>query len=96
MNYAELIDWLLEGRWKYDILRCLDYFQAAGADYDERMSDALGVLEKKRRKDGRWPLQAHHPGARHFDMETAGRPSRWNTLRALRVFRRYGGRNVWR
>jgi hypothetical protein len=84
-------------RWKYDILRCLDYFQAAGVEYDERMDDALDVLEKKRRKDGRWPLQANHPGALHFEMEEVGKPSRWNTLRALRVLRRYGGRNnTWR
>lgn len=83
-------------RWKYDILRCLDYFQASGVEYDERMSDALDVLERKQRKDGRWPLQANHPGALHFEMEEVGKPSRWNTLRALRVLRRYRGRNAWR
>jgi hypothetical protein len=73
-------------RWKYDILRALDYFRYAGAGYDGRMDDAIEVLKKKRKKDGRWSLQAKHPGAVHFDMEPAGKPSRWNTLRALRVF----------
>ena len=77
-------------RWKYDILRGLDYLRAAGVEYDGRMSGSLDVLEKKRRKDGRWPLQAHYPGLQHFEMECAGRPSRWNTLRALRVLCRYG------
>lgn len=72
-------------RWKYDILRALDYFRSAGAGYDGRMDDAIEVLKKKRRKDGRWNLQAKHPGAVHFDMEQSGQPSRWNTLRALRV-----------
>lgn len=77
-------------RWKYDILRALDYFRLAGAKYDSRMDDAVQVLLKKRRADNRWPLQAKHPGQTHFDMEKAGEPSRWNTLRALRVLRHFG------
>lgn len=76
-------------RWRYDILRALDFFRAADIDYDERMQPALNVLHKKRRKDGTWPVQAKHPGQVHFDMEHTGRPSRWNTLRALRVLKRY-------
>jgi len=59
-------------RWRYDILRALDYFRAARSPYDTRMDDALEVLAKKRRADGRWPLQAKHPGRVHFDMEKAG------------------------
>jgi hypothetical protein len=74
-------------RWRYDILRALDYFQAAGIAYDLRMQPALDVLQKKRRKDGTWPVQAKHPGQVHFDMEKTGAPSRWNTLRALRVLK---------
>ena len=72
-------------RWYYDILRALDYFQAAGIHYDSRMLPALDVLKKKQRADGKWPVQAKHPGQTHFDMEKTGGPSRWNTLRALRV-----------
>lgn len=77
-------------RWKYDILRALDYFQFAGVPYDPRMQDAIDVLMKKRRKDNRWPVQARHPGQTHFDMEKTGGPSRWNTLRVLRVLKCYG------
>ena len=77
-------------RWKYDILRALDYFQAANIPYDERMQPALDILNKKRRADGAWPVQAKHPGKVHFDMEQTGGPSRWNTLRALRVLKQYG------
>jgi hypothetical protein len=77
-------------RWRYDILRGLDYFRQAGADYDSRMSDSIDVLLKKRRTDNRWPLQAKHAGQTHFDMEPSGKPSRWNTLRALRVLKFYG------
>lgn len=77
-------------RWFYDILRALDYFRSVGATYDPRMRDALDVLLQKRRRDGSWPLQARHAGQVHFDMEPAGQPSRWNTLRALRVLQHFG------
>jgi hypothetical protein len=77
-------------RWRYDILRSLDYFRVAGQTYDERMSDALNVLIKKQRSDSRWPLQAKHSGKTHFEMEAAGEASRWNTLRALRVISHFG------
>jgi hypothetical protein len=77
-------------RWRYDILRALDYFKFTGMAYDTRMEDAIEVLLRKRRKDGKWPLQAKHPGQTHFDMERSGEPSRWNTLRALRVLKYFG------
>ena len=76
-------------RWKYDILRALDYLRSAEVSYDPRMQDALDLLKKKRLKDGRWPLQAKHPGQTHFDMEKTGDASRWNTLRALRVSKHF-------
>ena len=72
-------------RWKYDILRALDYFRQVNAPVDPRMMPALKIIKQKRRKDGRWPVQAKHAGQVHFDMEPTGKPSRWNTLRALRV-----------
>jgi len=77
-------------RWKYDILRALDYFQFTGVKYDNRIEDAIQVLLKKRRKDGTWPVQAKHTGLTHFDMEKTGNASRWNTLRALRVLNHFG------
>ncbi len=76
-------------RWKYDILRALDYFRAAGSLYDPRMEEALAIVADKRRKDGTWPVQAKHGGQTHFDMEKTGGPSRWNTLRALRVLQHF-------
>lgn len=93
---GEIIDkrWLMlsyPSRWKYDILRALDYFQAAGINYDPRMQDAIDILPKKRRKDRTWPVQAKHPGQTHFDMEETGGPSLWNTLRALRVLKHFAG-----
>ncbi len=76
-------------RWRYDILRALDYFQNANTGFDKRMTDALEILLKKRRPDNTWPLQAKHTGQTHFDMEQAGKPSRWNTLRAMRVLNHF-------
>jgi hypothetical protein len=94
-NTGEIIDRRMlmlsfPSRWRYDILRCLDYFRAKGLEFDTRMGPAIGILLSKRRKDGTWPLQAKHPGQVHFDMEEPGQPSRWNTLRALRVLEWFG------
>ncbi len=77
------------GRWKYDILRALDYFQFVGRKWDERMAEAVEVIQKKRKQNGTWNVQAAHPGQIHFLMEKAGVPSRWNTLRALRVLKHF-------
>lgn len=74
-------------RWHYDLLRGLDHFQATAAPWDDRYRDSLDVLGARRRKDGTWPVQHKHGGKVWFDMEQTGGPSRWNTLRALRVMR---------
>ena len=76
-------------RWRYDILRGLDYFRYAGRKWDERMSEAIDVILKKRNKNGTWNMFAPYPGQAHFVMEKTGAPSRWNTLRALRVLRHF-------
>jgi hypothetical protein len=76
-------------RWKYDVLRALELLAVEGTGYDERMADGMELLLRKRRSDGKWPLQRRHPGQTHFEMEEAGRPSRWNTLRALKVLARF-------
>ena len=74
-------------RWHYDLLRGLEHFAAANAPTDPRCDDALNLLQQRRRRDGTWPTQNRHSGKVWFEMEQAGRPSRWNTLRALRVCR---------
>jgi len=72
--------------YSYDILRGLDYLRRAGVTPDERAAEAIGLVRSRRDADGRWPLENPHPGELHFTMdEGEGRPSRWNTLRALRV-----------
>ncbi len=78
-------------RWHYDVLRALDYFQAVAAPRDPRLADAIGLVEGSRRPDGRWSLQHVHRGKTYFEMERQGAPSRWNTLRALRVLKWWRG-----
>lgn len=78
--------------WHYDVLRALDYFRRAGATPQPRMADAVGLVRSKQQADGRWLLDRIHPGAVHFDLEApVGSPSRWNTLRALRVLAWFDG-----
>jgi hypothetical protein len=72
-------------RWHYDILRALDYFQAANAPRDPRLAEAIEIVRNTRGDDGRWTLQNSYKGKTYFQMERLGAPSRWNTLRALRV-----------
>ena len=77
-------------RWHYDVLRGLDYFRAAGQPPDPRVNEAVDLVRSKQQPDGTWLLENTHPGAVHFALEEGdGRPSRWNTLRALRVLRWY-------
>ena len=75
-------------QWFFDVLHALEHFREAGGTPDPRLDEALDVLRSKRQPDGRWLLENTHPGTVHFAIEEGdGRPSRWNTLRALRVLR---------
>ena len=74
--------------WHYDVLRGLDYLRAAGVAPDARVAEAIALVASKRDGDGRWPLDTRYPGRMPVETdEGEGRPSRWNTLRALRVLR---------
>jgi hypothetical protein len=80
------LDFAFPYYWHYDALRALDYFRGAGAAPEARMAEAVDLVRSKRQPDGRWLLDRIHPGLVHFDLEGGvGSPSRWNTLRALRV-----------
>jgi hypothetical protein len=74
-------------RWHYDILRALDYFQAVDAPRDPRLADAIDIVHSSQREDGLWSLQHSYKGKTYFELERLGAPSRWNTLRALRVLK---------
>jgi len=74
-------------------LRGLEYLRRAGVTQDERVAEAIELVASKRDADGRWPLDVQYPGAMPVKMdEGEGQPSRWNTLRALRVLDWYAAR----
>jgi hypothetical protein len=74
-------------RWHYDILRALDYFRSVNAPRDPRLLEAIDIVRRAQCQDGRWSLQHSYMGKTYFALERLGAPSRWNTLRALRVLR---------
>ena len=93
---GEVVDpaWLrfsFPNRWHYDVLRGLEYFREVGGAPDPRLDEAIQLLRSKQHTDGTWLLENTHPGRVPFALEDGdGRPSRWNTLRALRVLDWYG------
>lgn len=78
-------------RWRYDVLRGLDYFRAAGqfmgAPPDPRMEEAVELVNGRQLDDGTWLLDQAQRGRTWLTMEEVGKPSRWITLRAMRVLR---------
>lgn len=77
-------------QWHYDVLRGLDYFRSVGGAPDPRLAEAVDHVRSKQQALGTWSLENTHPGLVHFELEDGdGTPSRWNTLRALRVLRWY-------
>lgn len=79
--------------WHYDVLRGLEYLRSAVVTPDGRVSEAGELVESKRGSDGRWLLETRYPGVMAVELdEGVGQPSRWNTLRALRVLDWYSGR----
>jgi len=72
--------------WHYDVLRGLEYFRRAGAAPDPRLSEAIDLVASRRGVDGRWLLDTRYPGVMPLEIDSGvGQPSRWITLRALRV-----------
>lgn len=80
-------------RWHYDVLRALDHFRRAGDAPDGRVAEAVQLVRDKQQPDGTWLLENTHSGETQFEFEDGdGRPSRWNTLRAVRVLAWYDRR----
>lgn len=72
--------------WQYDLLRGLEYLRSARIKDHDRTKEAVGIVVERRIPDGRWLLDASPRDAIADDPESApGKPSRWNTLRAMRV-----------
>jgi hypothetical protein len=99
--YAPWLRFHYPNHYFYDLLIGLDVLTDLGYGGDRRLRDALTLLEKKRRSDGTWLLDRLQPdvgpGDGHrgilkqltpLEIEPAGRPSKWITLKALRVLKR--------
>lgn len=76
-------------RYKYDILKALDYFAESKASYDPRMQKALDIIVSKQLKTGAWPQSGNYTGKTFFDMKRDALGSRINTLRVLRVLKAF-------
>jgi len=79
-------------RWQYDILRALDYFRSAsefaGVEPEPRLAEAVNHVRSRRRADGTWALDWTPKGRVWFEVDAGpGKPSRWLTLRAMRVLK---------
>ncbi|KQS57019.1 hypothetical protein ASG36_18710 [Geodermatophilus sp. Leaf369] len=79
-------------RWYFDVLRALDHLRDAGTFLDEHCREAVEAVAAQQGDDGRWLVGHAHPGRVPFELEPVGAPSRWNTLRALRVLAWWEGR----
>jgi hypothetical protein len=79
--------------WHYDVLRALDYLRVAGVAPDERVEEAVAIVQERRQDGGRWLLDVRHRDTMHEQLAgPVGAPSRWITLRALRVLVWYARR----
>ncbi|MDD5702860.1 MAG: hypothetical protein PHU23_12520 [Dehalococcoidales bacterium] len=74
-------------RYRYDLLRALEYFAAQKVPFDTRMGPAIEWLQGKRQRDGLWHLENQHNGNLHFSMEEVRAPSRFISLKALCILR---------
>jgi hypothetical protein len=75
-------------RWHYDAFRGLSYFARVNAPRDLRLQNAIDLLLSKRHEDGTWANENRYSAKEFFRMEGVGqKPSRWNTLRALRILK---------
>ena len=82
----EFLELAFPPRYHYDVLRALDYLRAAGTRPDARIADAVDIVRSKRQTNGRWLLDASYDESLAVALnESVDKPSRWNTLRALRV-----------
>ena len=92
---GEVIDpaftqFLFPSGYHFDVLRGLDHLRSTGLVPEERLRGAIDLVTSKRDPGGRWPLENVHPDETFFDLgEREGKPSRWNTLRAMRVLAWY-------
>ncbi|MBU4352865.1 MAG: nitrogen fixation protein NifH [Nanoarchaeota archaeon] len=70
-----------------DVLEAAFVLCEAGHGNDPRLRNAIDLIISKRQPDGRWLLKHSLNGKMWTDIEVKGKPSKWITLRALRVLK---------
>ncbi len=70
-----------------DVLQNLEVLAALGRAQDARLARALELVESKQDDQGRWRMEYSYNGKTWADIEAKGQPSKWVTLRALRVLK---------
>jgi len=71
-----------------DTLQNLEVLTRFGLAGDPRLDAAVELVRTAQDEEGRWALHYHYTGKTWADVETKGQPSKWVTLRALRVLKR--------
>ena len=75
-----------------DVLLNLEALAEAGHGGDPRLEDSVALVLSKQDEPGRWRMEYSSNGKMWADVETKGQPSKWVTLRALRMIKRARGR----
>ena len=70
-----------------DVLLNLEALSEAGYAKDPRLNDAVELVLAKQDEQGRWKMEYSYTSKMWADVEKKGKPSKWVTLRALRVLR---------
>jgi hypothetical protein len=70
-----------------DLLEMAEVLARLGLGRDPRLAEVVALVAGKQRADGRWPLERSFNGMIQVDIEEPGAPSKWITLRALRVLK---------
>lgn len=70
-----------------DVLQLVEALVGLGYGHDYRLCNALNLIRSKQDAQGRWPLEYHYAGKTWVDFGARKQPSKWVTLRALRVLK---------
>jgi len=87
--HPDMLLWTFPNGWKYTVIRALDCFQQMNIPYDSRMEEGMRFLIDRADAYGRLKALPPHPGKHHFRFESTREYSRFNTLRLLRIAKRY-------
>jgi len=71
-----------------DVLEVLDILTTLGVK-DDRMQESIDLIVNSMNDQGTWDLKNTYNGKMYCEIDEKNKPSKWITLRALRVLRKY-------